>query len=149
MLVRAFPGGIVSIPRLIRAPSGAFRHGHFLPSSEWRDMKEPNAEARATGGDIIPLPDSKVLAKFPSLNELLMHAAWESGNHKGMRSIWVAFEGSVVRMMVKLAKSKLKCMVSARSFDDVLACWEGLLKTDQVPWQQETEEEEKPAKKKR
>lgn len=131
----------------VELPADARVRGFEVPRKRVAKMKEPQFEAAATSGDTTPLPDSVLLKKYPQLSELLLQAIWESGNHKGARTVWMCFEGSVVKLMICVKRQKLKAMMSARSLDDVFQAWELALKHDQVPWEQEEAEKPKPAKK--
>lgn len=102
-------------------------------------MKCPQLEAGATAGDVVPIPESTLLRKLPLLSELLLVPTWEDGLHKGQRSMMIFLEGSIVKCLIKLEKQRLKAMVSARGLDEVLAGWEALLKSGNVPWEQEQE----------
>lgn len=136
---RFFPNSGLSVPTVVPLPPDARVKG-FRPGREVFDaMREPNFEAKATAGDVIPIEVSSTLKKFPLLQELLHNPAWESGTHKGQRSAMLFFEGSIVKLFIKIEAQKAYASVSARSLDDVLAAWELLLKNDNVPWQQEKE----------
>lgn len=112
-------------------------------------MKMPQLEASATSGDVIPLPESKMLAKLPNVAELLLVPTWEDGPHKGKRCAMLFFEGSICKLLVKLEGQRLKTMVSARGFDEVWAGLEVLLKGGNVPWEQEQDEKPSGQKKRK
>jgi len=144
---RYFPGRGLSIPVVVPLPPGARTKG-FKPGREvFGAMKMPQAEGQATAGDVIPLPESVVLKKFPLLAELLLVPVWEEGQHKGQRSAMFFFEGSIAKCLLKIEKQKLKSMVSARSFDELLSGIETLLRSGNMPWEQEQPPQEKPKKK--
>lgn len=111
-------------------------------------MKMPFLEAQATSGDVLPVEPSVILKKYPLFSDLVQQPVWEEGLGKGQRAVMVFFEGTIVKVLVKIERQKAKAILSARSFDDCLAAWEMCLKTGQVPWEQE-KEPEKPAAKKR
>lgn len=112
-------------------------------------MKMPFLEAQATAGDIIPVEPSVILKKYPLFSDLVQQPAWEEGLGKGQRAVMIFFDGSIVKVLVKIERQKAKAIISARSFDDCLSAWEMCLKTNQVPWEQEKEQEKAPAKKKK
>jgi hypothetical protein len=102
-------------------------------------MKMPQVEAEATSGDVIPIPESLVLKKLPCLSDLLLNPVWDGGVSKGQRSMMLFLEGSIVKVLIKVERQRLKAMVSGRGVDEALAGWEALLKAGNVPWEQEQE----------
>jgi hypothetical protein len=130
-------------------PADARRKGFYPPLEVFEKMKQPHMESRATAGEVIPIDPSLTLKKFPLFQDLILAAAWDDGVHKGQRSVMLFLEGSIVKVLVKIGKQRLKAMISARSLDDALAGWELCLKNDQVPWEQEEEESQKQTRKRK
>lgn len=115
---------------------------------EFWAMKNPTAEKNANDDGGAPWECPEILKKLKGVGDLLCNPSCDDGVSKGERTMWVGFSGPIVKVLVTLKGLKLKAMVTGRSLDEALAAWEALLKSDQVPWEQYTEDYGRGQKKK-
>jgi len=104
-------------------------------------IADPNAEVER-----VEVP--KLLAKLPSVAELLVQPVWDDKDKKGDRTVWICCSRTLVKLLFKVEHPPLKLMVTGRTWDEAWAAAEALFRGDDVPWEQE-EEREQTAKKKR
>jgi len=111
-------------------------------------MKRPEVKA----GEALPalgrVEPPKQLRGLPTVAELLVQPAWEDGVGKGDRAVFVFVSSTLVKLLVKIENPPIKLLVSGRSWDEAWAALETILRTDDVPWEQDTPREGQ-AKKKR
>jgi len=91
----------------------------------------------------------KGLAKLPTVAELLVQDAWEGGEEKGERAVFVFVSPTLLKLLVKIANPPLKLMVSGRSWDEAWQALEVTLRGSDVPWEQDQPREQGGKKKKK
>lgn len=100
-------------------------------------MKRPILKAEVEEGAIARVDPPKSLAKLTHVAELLCQPQWEDGSRKGQRCAMVFIEPLTFKILVKVENPPLKLMVSGRSWDDAWAALEAVLRSDDVPWEQD------------
>lgn len=100
-------------------------------------MKRPNVAE--DGGVTLPIRVEvpKMLSKLSQTAELLVQPAWDDGVVKGERALFMFIDGVTVRLLVKVGNPPLKLSVAARGWDEAFAALEAVLKTEDIPWQQD------------
>lgn len=104
---------------------------------EVKNVKKPTAVAAPQGGTISRVEPPKLLSKLPQVAELLVQPAWEEGDPKGERGVFVFVSSTLVKLLVKVEHPPLKLLVSGRSWDEAWAALEAILRQDDVPWEQD------------
>lgn len=112
-------------------------------------MKRPvvsDTSAATEGWPRVEVP--KLLAKLPTVAELLAQSHWEDGEAKGERALFVFLGNPLVKLLVKVESPPLKLLVTGRSWDEAWASLEACLKGSDIPWEQDTPRDT-PAKRKK
>lgn len=112
-------------------------------------MKMPEVKVGGDGSEALArLEPPKLLAKMPHIAELLVQPSWEGGVSKGDRALFVFVSATLVKLLVKVGNPSLKLMVSGRSWDEAWAALEAVLRSDDIPWENDAPRDQKPKKKK-
>jgi hypothetical protein len=100
-------------------------------------MKRPDVVVSA-GKSVDRVEPPKQLAKLPHLAELLVQPAWDDQVHKGERGalLFISSTGAL-RLILKVENPPLKLSVTGRTWDEVWAAAEALLRSEDVPWEQD------------
>jgi len=114
----------------------------------WK-MKMPEVRALGESQALARVEVPKLLAKLPTIAEVLVQPAWDGDTAKGERGLFVFVSSTLVKLLLKVEHPALKLMVSGRTWDEAWAALEAVLKQDDVPWEQDTPREEKVQKKRR
>lgn len=112
-------------------------------------MKRPTVSDEGEPSLPIRVDTPKMLAKLPTVSELVVQPTWDDGVVKGERAIFVFVEGTLVKLLVKVGNPPLKLMVSARAWDDAWAALEAVLRSEDIPWEQDRPREGGGTKKKK
>jgi len=112
-------------------------------------MKRPEVKTAANGQTLVRVDTPKLLAKLPTVAELLCQPAWEDEVPKGERAVLVFVSSTLVKLLVKVENPPLKMLVSGRSWDEAWGALEAILRGDDQPWEQDTPREDRGGKKKR
>lgn len=112
-------------------------------------MKRPTVKLPVPGQELVRLEVPKLLAKLPNVAELIVQPGWEEGSGKGERALFCFVSATLVKLLVKVEVPPLKLMVSGRSWDEAWAALEAVLRSEDVPWEQDSGPADKAAKKKR
>lgn len=100
-------------------------------------MKKPVVKL-VEGAHILSRVDPPVLLrKLATLVEVLIQPAWMDGDPKGESALMLFRKGHDWRAILKVETPPLMLSAPGRDLDDCLANLEGLLKSDDVPWQQD------------
>ena len=112
-------------------------------------MKRPTSAPSNGVPSIAISQESKVLAPFPLLSDLVLTANWDDQTAKGKRCLMVFIDDQATRLLVKLEGDCLKFSTVAHSLDEALAVAEKLLVTGQVVWEQDSPPAGRPPKKRK
>lgn len=109
-----------------------------LPSAKWRkSVKLPNACPDLLPMSLTPGEVPKLLKGLPTVSDLLLTPCWEDGTRKEGTSLFVFPSISTVRLMVKVCNPPLKVSVIGRTWDEAWAALEAVLRSGDVPWEQD------------
>lgn len=111
-------------------------------------MKRPEVKEAGALPALARAEVPKLLAKLPQAAELLVQPAWEDGVGKGDRCVFAFVSGTLVKLLVKVENPPVKLMVSGRAWDEAWAALEAVLRSEDVPWEQDAPRDEKGKKKK-
>jgi len=100
-------------------------------------MKRPVLTAESGDNEPKRVEPPKSLAKLVHVAELLCQPCWDDGVKKGQRCAMVFIEPLAVKLLVKVENPPLKLMVQGRSWDDAWAALETVLRSEDVPWEQD------------
>lgn len=112
-------------------------------------MKKPSVSPRNDTSGLPRVETPKSLSKLPTVAELLVQPAWEDGEGKGERAVFVFVSATLVKLLVKVESPPLKLLVSGRSWDEAWASLEACLRGDDVPWEQDTPRQQQGSKKRK
>lgn len=101
-------------------------------------MKRPSAKVQAEGQPLARVEAPKLLSRLPTVADVLVQPAWDDGEGKGERAVFAFVSATLVKLLVKVESPPLKLLVSGRSWDEAWAALEAVLKSDDVPWEQDT-----------
>ena len=117
--------------------------------SEDVSVKMPAVTTQADGGQTVArLEAPKLLAKLPTVVEVLVQPSWEGGEGKGERAVFAFVSGTLVKLLLKIESPPLKLMVQGRSWDEAWAALEATLRSQDIPWEQDTPRQQQGRKKK-
>ncbi len=120
-------------------PTHPWRQGDpdWVAWEEDLKMKRPDVVVSA-GKSVDRVEPPKQLAKLPHLAELLVQPAWDDQVHKGERGalLFISSTGAL-RLILKVENPPLKLSVTGRTWDEVWAAAEALLRSEDVPWEQD------------
>jgi len=116
---------------------------------ELEAMKKPSLRAEVNGEAFSRIESPKLLAKLPTISEVLVQPSWEDNETKGERALLIFVSATLVKLLLKLERPPVKLMVSGRSFDEAFAALETILKGDDIPWEQDAPRDAGRAKKKK
>lgn len=111
-------------------------------------LKKPIISQRTEDSGLARVDPPKQLAKLPVVAELLVQPAWEDGEGKGERAVFVFVSSTLVKLLVKVECPPLKLLVSGRTWDEAWAALEAVLRGPDVPWEQDTPRQPQGRKKK-
>lgn len=100
-------------------------------------MKVPSVKVPAADGSLARVEPPKLLAKLPLLSEVVVQPSWDEGVPKGERGLFVFVSSTLVKLLLKIENPPLKLMVSGRGWDEAFAALEAVLRSDDVPWEQD------------
>lgn len=112
-------------------------------------MKMPSITPQ--GGGDLPVARAeppKLLAKLPQVVEVLVQPSWEGGEGKGERAVFAFVSGTLVKLLLKIESPPLKLMVSGRTWDEAWSSLEATLRSQDIPWEQDTPRQPQGKKKK-
>lgn len=112
-------------------------------------MKRPTVSDEGEPTLPIRVDTPKMLTKLATVSELLVQPTWDDGVVKGERAVFVFLEGALTKILVKVGNPPLKLMVSARSWDDAWAALEAVLRSEDIPWEQDRPRDQSGPKKKK
>jgi len=101
-------------------------------------MKLPAIKAQAEGQSLARVEPPRLLAKLPTVSDVLVQPVWDGGEVKGERAVLCFVSSTLVKLLLKVESPPLKLMVSGRSWDEAWAALEAVLKAEDVPWEQDT-----------
>lgn len=112
-------------------------------------MDRPKGVSGAGLPSLVPYAPSVTLGRFPTLDSLLFDSNWSDNSPKGKRCVMVFIDEVAMRILVKLENDCLKASCVARSWDELLATMEKLLKSGQVVWESDAPRQQQHGKKKK
>jgi len=116
---------------------------------EVEEMKRPSVKVRDEAGALARVEVPKLLAKLPNVAELVIQPGWEEGDGKGERAVFAFVSATLVKLLVKVQTPPLKLMVSGRTWDEAWAVLEAVLRSDDVPWEQDEGPKHNPTRKRK
>lgn len=111
-------------------------------------MKKPTLRVQESGESFARVESPKMLAKLPTISEVVVQPSWEDGETKGERALLVFVSATLVKLLVKLERPPVKLMVQGRSWDEAWAALELVLRSEDVPWEQDAPRDQGRRKKK-
>lgn len=111
--------------------------------------KKPVTRAVEQGVEFARVESPKMLSKLPTITEVLVQPSWEDGETKGERGLFVFVSATLVKLLLKLERPPVKLMVSGRTWDEAWAALELVLKSPEVPWEQDAPRDQRGVKKKK
>lgn len=112
-------------------------------------MKRPEIRTAAEGQPLARVDRPTLLSKLPNVAEALVQPCWEDGVAKGDRCVFVFASSTLVKLLLKIENPPIKLLASGRTYDEAWACLEGLLKAEDIPWEQDAPREDKVTKKRK
>jgi hypothetical protein len=109
-----------------------------LAALEVEALKKPEPRSSELLAPSGPVDQPKLLAKLPTIADLLLTPTWEDGSPKEGTCLFVFPSTTLVKLLVKVGCPPLKLMVQGRNWDEAWACLEAILKGPDVPWEQDT-----------
>lgn len=112
-------------------------------------MKLPMSGGQESDDPPDRVDPSKLLAKLATLNDMLVQPRWEGKELKSERSLLAFVSNTSVRLLLKIATPPLKLMVVGRTWDDAHAALEAVLRSPDVPWEQDAPRDDRAPRKKK
>ena len=100
-------------------------------------MKLPSLPVADLAGGLARVQVPKMLSKLDQVAELIIQPTWEGGEPKGERAVFHFVSATLVKLLVKIQHPPLKLMVSGRCWDEAWAALEAVLRSGDVPWEQD------------
>lgn len=123
--------------------------GCKLAEEEIEKVKKPTVKTTVEGEVFSRVESPKMLAKLPTVSEVLVQPSWEDGDAKGERGLFVFVSATLVKLLLKVERPPVKLMVQGRSWDEAWAALEIVLKGDDIPWEQDAPRDNGRARKKK
>lgn len=118
-------------------------------AEEVERMKRPVLKVQAYSQEYTKMEPPALLKKLPHVAEMVANPLWEDGETKGSVAVMHFVTGGMHKIILKVERPALKLPVSGRSYDEVWAALEALLRGDDVPWEQDGSLGGSPSKKRR